>query len=183
MPVTIIDPVSRPDTGRSPIGAFAAGARIETPDGLRLIEQIAVGDRVMTLDEGAQVVRAVQRRTRRAVGCDAPVRFAAGSIGNAQALMVAPTQRILIADWRAELIMGCDEVLVAAMDLINRRDVRVVEGGMVDYFHLLFSHSQIVFADGCAFECALPEMDARSNSVFSGRLEVTGPEVACLLAA
>jgi hypothetical protein len=183
MPATIIDPVLHPDKMRSPVGAFAAGVRIETPDGLRLIEHIVVGDRVNTVDAGAQVVRAVQRRTRRATGRDAPVRFAAGSIGNAQVLMVAPTQRILISDWRAELLLGCDEVLVAAMEFVNGHDVHVVEGGMVDYFHLLFDQSQIIFAEGCTFECALPEMMARSTRAIFGQQEVTGPEVACLLAA
>ncbi|KIN74339.1 Hint domain-containing protein [Sulfitobacter guttiformis] len=143
---------------------FTSGAQIEVQGGKRAVEEIAVGDMVKTLDHGMQPVRMVLRQTVRAHGKFAPVLFEVGSIGNDRAFMVSPEHRMLISDWRAELVMGCDDVLVSAKHLVNNRDVRVIEGGAVEYFHLLFDSHQIVFADGCPSESCLPCSGLASQS-------------------
>lgn len=155
-----------------PVGSFGPtcftpGAEIEMMCGTKAVEKISVGDLVMTLDNGPQPVRLVLRQSVRAYGSFAPILFEAGSIGNERAFMVSPEHRMLIADWRAELLMGCDEVLVAAKHLVNGKDVRIVEGGMVEYIHLLFDAHQIVIADGCPSESCLPDSALASRAMSS----------------
>lgn len=182
---------------------FTPGAAIEMMSGTKAVENIEVGDLVMTLDNGAQPVRLVLRQTVRAYSSFAPILFEAGSIGNERSFMVSPEHRMLISDWRAELLMGCDEVLVAAKHLVNGKDVRIVEGGMVEYIHLLFDAHQIVFADGCPSESCLPdsglaqqgdtqqaellmlfpELADVENRTFSARTVAKRVEATCLMAA
>tara|TARA_B110000879_G_C11119521_1_gene491128 strand:+ start:318 stop:1247 length:930 start_codon:yes stop_codon:yes gene_type:complete len=182
---------------------FTPGAAIEMMCGTKAVENIEVGDLVMTLDNGAQPVRLVLRQTVRAYGSFAPILFEAGSIGNERSFMVSPEHRMLISDWRAELLMGCDEVLVAAKHLVNGKDVRIVEDGMVEYIHLLFDAHQIVFADGCSSESCLPdsglaqqgdkqqaellmlfpELADVENRTFSARTVAKRVEATCLMAA
>lgn len=159
---------------------FVADTLIAVPNGTCPIDRIAVGDLVETVDCGALPVRAVSCRLVAGHGDAAPVLFEAGSIGNERAIMVSPDHRILITDWRAELWMGCDEMLVAAKDLVNGRDVRVIEGGLTAYVSLCFDETQIIYAGGCAFECAA---DDQARDMISSRTAAAFPEVACLMAA
>lgn len=136
---------------------FTPGARIAVPHGTRNVEDIKMGDMVETMDDGAQPVAIVLRQTVRAFGKFAPILFEKGSIGNNRTLIVSPEHRMLIDDWRAQLMMGCDEVLVAAKHLVDGDSIRVVEGGSVEYIHLLFERHQIIFANGCPTESCLPD--------------------------
>lgn len=145
-----------------PVGSFGPtcftqGTLIRMADEECAVEDIVAGDLVETMDDGAQPVRLVLRERVRAHGNFAPVEFAAGSIGNERAFRVSPEHRMLLGDWRTQLLLGCDEALVAAKHLVNGRDVRVVEGGVVEYIHLLFDRHQIVFGDGCPSESCLPD--------------------------
>lgn len=182
---------------------FTPGARIEVPDGTCAVEEIAVGDLVMTLDDGPQPVRMVLRQQVRAAGTFAPILFEKGSIGNTRAFMVSPEHRMLISDWRAQLVTGCDDILVAAKHLVNGDDVRIVVGGVVEYIHLVFDAHQIIFADGCPSESCLPdsgmaqqeeeqraelltlfpELGDIKGSTFAVRRIARRPEAACLMAA
>lgn len=136
---------------------FTPGTMIDVQGGRCAVQDIKAGQLVMTMDNGLQPVCSVLRQTVRAYEKFAPIRFAAGSIGNEVAFMVSPEHRMLISDWRAQLLMGQDEVLVAAKHLVNGRDVTRVEGGVVEYIHLLFDKHQIVFGDGCPSESCLPD--------------------------
>lgn len=182
---------------------FTAGARIAVSKGTRLVEDIVVGDLIETLDDGLQPVRMVLRQTVRAYGKFAPIRFEAGSIGNDSVLMVSPQHRMMVDDWRAQLVLGCDEVLVAAKHLVNGTTVSIVEGGVVEYIHLLFDRHQIIFANGCASESCLPdtglsqqdqehegellelfpELAKLESRITAARTVVHAGEAACLLAA
>jgi hypothetical protein len=64
----------------------------------------------------------------------------------------------------AELMFGEDEVLVAAKDLVNDCSVRIVEGGTVEYFHLLFDSHQIVWSEGLETESFLPGPSVMTSS-------------------
>lgn len=182
---------------------FTPGTLIDVASGTCAVEDIVQGDMVQTLDDGLQPVRAVLRQTVRAYGKFAPILFEAGSIGNARAMLVSPEHRMLIGDWRAQLLMGQDEVLVAAKHLVNGRDVRTAEGGVVEYIHLLFDKHQIVFGEGCPSESCLPdsalaqsgceqqaellelfpELANHTNRVRAARPVAKGMEAACLMAA
>lgn len=135
---------------------FVAGTLIETADGSRAVEDISVGDLVMTLDNGLQPVRWQGKRTVHGVGNMAPIRFAPGAIGNDRELLVSPQHRMLITGWRAELFFGEDEVLVAATHLVNGDTINRVPMRQVSYHHLMFDHHEVIFAQDVPTESFYP---------------------------
>ena len=138
------------------IPCFVAGTRIATPDGEVPVEALKPGDLVLTHDDGPQPLRWVGRRTVAAQGSFAPIRIQAGTFGDHGALLVSPQHRVLIGDSTAELLFGEAEVLVAAKDLVDGQSVHVVEGGMVEYVHLLFDRHQVIYSAGLTTESFLP---------------------------
>lgn len=156
---TVQDGLGHTDTAQvtiKSIPCFVAGTLIRTPEGERAVEDLRPGDLVETQDDGPQPLRWIGSRRVDAVGAMAPIRIKAGTFGNHRTLMVSPQHRVLVRDVLAELLFGEREVLVAAKDLVNDRSVRAVEGGTVDYVHLLFDDHQIVFSEGLATESFLP---------------------------
>ncbi|MCP5036489.1 MAG: type I secretion protein, partial [Rhodobacteraceae bacterium] len=51
---------------------------------------------------------------------------------------------------------GVDEALIAAKHLVNDKTIRIVEGGEVEYFHLLFDAHEIITAAGIPSESYHP---------------------------
>lgn len=134
-----------------PVGAFGppcfvAGTLIDTVDGPRAVEVLAVGDRVLTRDGGAQPIRWIGSRVVEGAGDFAPVRFAPALVGTEGALLVSPQHRMLLAGWRVELLFGVPEVLAAALHLVDGRSVTRAPQPSVAYFHLLFDRHEIVTA-------------------------------------
>lgn len=150
---------SNSDTGYvtvDTVPCFVAGTRIETPDGLVLVEDIQSGDLVMTRDEGPQPVRWSGRRRVKAQGDLAPIHIRAGTFGQHNDLLVSPQHRVLVRDGLAELLFGEGEVLVAAKDLLNDHSVTRRCGEQVAYVHLMFDRHQIIFSEGLETESFLP---------------------------
>jgi len=135
---------------------FVAGTRIAVPGGEMRAEAIVPGDLVETLDHGPQAVRWVGRRRVRGNGRFAPVRIAAGAMGNDRDLLVSPQHRMLVRGWRAELLLGEPEVLVAASHLVGLPGVSREPVAMVEYVHILLDRHEIVFAEGVPSESFHP---------------------------
>ena len=132
---------------------FTPGARILTPRGERPVESLRPGDMVITRDRGAQPLRWVGRRTVPGTGRFAPVRVAAHVLDGARApLIVSPQHRVLFTGYKAELLFGCDEVLVAARHLVDGQAVTQTDQAAVTYIHLMFDHHEVIYAEGTATE-------------------------------
>ncbi|SFO27408.1 Hint domain-containing protein [Roseovarius lutimaris] len=138
------------------VPCFVAGTLIRTPTGEVAVETLAPGDLVMTQDDGAQPLRWIGQRRVAAQGNFAPIRIAPDTFGSHRELLLSPLHRVLIRDSLAELLFGEGEVLVAARDLVNDLSVRRIEGGTVNYVHILFDRHQVVFSEGLATESFLP---------------------------
>lgn len=138
------------------IPCFVAGTLIDTPDGRVPVEELEPGDLVDTLDNGPQPVRWIGRRVVEAAENFAPICIAANTFGRHDTLLVSPQHRVLIRDPLAELMFGEGEVLVSAKDLVNDKSVKRLEGGNVEYVHILFDQHQVVFSQGLATESFLP---------------------------
>ncbi len=138
------------------IPCFVAGTMIDTVDGRRAVEGLSAGDMVMTHDDGPQPLRWIGSRTVPAVGKMAPIRIRENALGEHGELMLSPLHRVLVKDVLAELMFGEAEVLIAAKDLVNDHSVRPVEGGEVEYVHLLFDAHQVIYSEGLATESFLP---------------------------
>ncbi|NOX41265.1 MAG: Hint domain-containing protein [Alphaproteobacteria bacterium] len=132
---------------------FTRGTMIRMSDGTeRAIELIGEGDSILTRDNGAQAVRWIGSRTTPAYGHLAPIVITKDALGNHADLIVSQQHRILLADWRAEVMMGSHEVLVKARDLTNGDTIYRREGGVVEYFHILFDTHEIIYAEGIPSE-------------------------------
>ena len=140
----------------SMLACFTEGTLIDVPGGRVAVERLVPGDMVLTRDHGAQPLRWVGRVVRAAVGVDAPVEIAAGTLGDHATLRLSGNHRVLVGGVRAELLFGEAEVLVKAKHLVDGRAVRVVEGGEVTYLHLLFDRHEVVTANGLDCESYFP---------------------------
>ncbi|MET4129323.1 Hint domain-containing protein [Roseovarius sp. MBR-6] len=132
---------------------FTPGARILTPQGARAIETLRPGDMVITRDNGPQPIRWIGSSTVPGHDRFAPVRIAARVLDGATApLLVSPQHRVLFTGYKAELLFGTDEVLVAARHLIDGRDVTLAPRSAVTYLHLMFDRHEVIYAEGAATE-------------------------------
>ncbi len=138
------------------VPCFVAGTLIATPDGERRVETLEPGDLVLTLDHGPQPLRWMGGRTVSGMGDFAPIRFQRGALGNRRALLVSPQHRMLVQSWKAELLFGEAEVLVAAKHLVNDHDVRPEPMPRVRYVHLLFDRHEVIRAEGAWTESFHP---------------------------
>tara|TARA_R110002020_G_scaffold67179_2_gene176248 strand:+ start:52492 stop:53502 length:1011 start_codon:yes stop_codon:yes gene_type:complete len=149
--------------------SFTRGTNITMASGeQRAVEDLVVGDRVLTRDDGVQTLRWIGTSTTRAVGGFAPIRIAAGTLNNTSDLLVSPDHRLFIYQRTDELGAGRSELLVKARHLVNGDTVVVAEGGFVDYFQLLFDSHQIIYAEGIAAESML--ITSRTRSVLPSDL-------------
>lgn len=173
--VTTQGPLDVPDLGPT---CFTPGTMIEAEQGDRLIDDLKVGDLVMTRDNGLQPILWIGRETVRAEGICAPVLFAAGALGNTRPLLVSQQHRMLIEDWRAAYYCGHPEVFTAAKHLVNGTTVTVQSGGVVDYIHLLFAEHEVVYSNGIPSESYFPEhaLNTANNDV-RAELEMLFPNI------
>ncbi len=142
---------------------FTRGTRITMASGAQVpIEDLKVGDRVLTRNDGVQAVGWIGQSTVRAVGDFAPIRIKAGTLNNAHDLIVSPDHRLFIYQRTDQLGAGRSELLVKARHLVNGDSVVIQDGGFVDYFELLFDSHQIIYAEGIAAESML--IDTRTRS-------------------
>ncbi|MCG7494130.1 Hint domain-containing protein [Thalassobius sp. Cn5-15] len=138
------------------VPCFVEGTRVKTPAGEVAVEHLEVGHLVLTKDDGAQPVRWIGSRTVAAEGDFAPIHIRRGTFGEHGDLWVSPLHRVMLSDPRSELLFGEAEVLVAAKELVDGRNVRQVAGGDVTYVHLMFDRHQILWSEGLETESFLP---------------------------
>ncbi|MFV2034859.1 MAG: Hint domain-containing protein, partial [Halocynthiibacter sp.] len=144
---------------------FTPGTRLDTPDGPRLIEDLAEGDQVLTCDRGAQEIRWIGKRRMSGARLYAmphlrPVRIRAGALGEYAPhddLVVSPDHRVLLCGPQARALFNTQEVLVAAKDLINDSSILVENGKReVTYIHLALEQHNLVWANGLRTESFHP---------------------------
>lgn len=142
--------------------SFSRGTRMTMASGAQKpIEELKVGDLLLTRDDGPQAIRWIGQSTVRAVGEFAPIRIKAGTLHNENDLIVSPDHRLFIYQRFDALGAGRHEVLVRARHLVNGDTVVRQSGGFVDYFQLLFDEHHIIFAEGIAAETFLVDTRTR----------------------
>jgi len=144
------------DVGEFGPPCFLAGTLIRTRRGMVPVEAIEPGDRVWSLDHGWATVRWRGGRAVNGLGDCAPIRFAAGVLGNERPLLVSPQHRMLITGWRAELLYGEPEVLIAAKHLIDGAEICRRPMPRAEYHHILFDGHEIIEAEGVLSESFHP---------------------------
>ena len=86
---------------------FARGTRIETQDGIVLIEDLKVGDLVRTLDHGAQPIRWIGSTTTTTQQGRGRIGAASVSLKNTGALRVSTQDRLPMSDRKKQLACDC----------------------------------------------------------------------------
>lgn len=125
---------------------LAAGTPVLTLSGPVAVERLASGDRIVTRDGvrrlvGVQRVDAAVRLVRvseSAIGVDQP---------EADMLMTADMQ-ILIRDWRAKALRGCDQAVIAADRLIDGEYIRREPEARAVLFRLEFDSPVVIYVGG-----------------------------------
>jgi Ca2+-binding RTX toxin-like protein len=146
------------------ISCFTPGTLIETHGGLRVIETLAVGDRVLTRDNGYQTIRWIGCKTIEAADLRGnlalqPILIRKGALGPefpSRDTMVSRQHRMLLQDGRCELLFGEPEVFVRALHLLDLPDVLAAVVPAVTYLHLMFDKHEVIRADGAWSESFQP---------------------------
>lgn len=144
---------------------FTPGTRIATADGEIPVEDIRVGDKVVTRDNGLQQVRWIGGRSLRGRELASsphlnPILIQAGALGGGlpeRDMRLSPNHRMLVSSDLTALYFKEREVLVAAKHLVNHRGVFGVNSLSVIYIHLLFDRHEILMADGAWSESFQPD--------------------------
>lgn len=145
---------------------FAKGTLILTTSGEKLVEDLQVGDLVLTADNGPKPILWIgtnkfsksflaQKETLR------PIRISAGALGTGlptSDLIVSPQHRILVRSAIAQKMFGTNEVLVAAKQLLQLGGVDIAyDIDEVQYTHFMFDQHEVVISNG-----------AQTESLFTG---------------
>ena len=146
------------------VPCFTAGTRINTAEGEQKVEDLTVGDRVLTRDNGFQTIRWIGSRVLTATELATapelqPVRVAAGSLGPQtpeRDLLVSPQHRVLLGNSETELWFGEAEVLVAAVNMTCLDGVEQLSEEEVTYVHILFDQHELVVSNGAWSESFQP---------------------------
>lgn len=146
------------------VPCFTSGAMVSTPTGLIRVEDLKVGDRVMTRDNGLQELRWIGQKNLLRADLVAetrfcPIRIHKGALGNDMPLhdmMVSPNHRMLIRGPYLSVNFGEEEMLIAAKHLVGMPGVEIVAPRDVSYLHLLCDRHEVLMVDGTWTESFQP---------------------------
>ena len=138
------------------IPSFTPGIVIATPKGERLVEDLQIGDRVITRANGLQEIRWTGRRDLQGAELMQepqlkPVLIRASSLGRGLSerdLLVSPNHRVLINNEKTALYFEDREVLVSAKYLTDLDGVDAVDTGAISYVHFMFDQHEVVPSNG-----------------------------------
>ena len=142
---------------------FLKGSLIRTPHGDVPVEDLAVGDLVMTLDDGPMPIKWISFTEHRWPGTPdrcVPVLIPAGALGDGRPqrdLAVSPQHRMLLKGNDVKRSFGRNEVLIPAKGLIGFKGCRAMKGKReANYYHVLLDRHCIVKAEGAFAESFFP---------------------------
>lgn len=147
------------------VPCFTRGTVIATPAGEKRVEDLCVGDRVLTRDNGLQEIRWIgscrlgSQDLRKAPGLR-PVLIRQGALdhGLPEAdILVSQWHKVLLQNDRTSQFFEDSEVLSAAGHLTGMAGVDVVDVASVTYFHFMFDQHQVVLSNGFWSESFRPD--------------------------
>lgn len=143
--------ISRLKSGMA--AGMAAGTRVAGPRGWCAIQDISVGDYVLTFDGGMQAVTGITHGIIWAghTACPEelwPLRVPVGALGNLQEMYLLPEQSVMIESDTAEAKMGDPFALIPAASLEGYSGIeRVYPREEIQVFVLHFEQDEVVFAN------------------------------------
>ena len=159
---------AKPDSEIDTVICFTPGTMIATAAGMRPVEDIKVGERLITRDNGFQELAWVGRRdlsfdqlSKAPQIC--PVTIAAGSLGNGLPvadLTVSPNHRLFILSAENRILFDEAEVLVPAKQLVGRPGITQAMPKSVSYIHLMCEQHELILSDSFWTESFQPKTNA-----------------------
>jgi hypothetical protein len=146
------------------VPCFTPGTMIATPRGEVLVEDLTVGARVITRDNGIQHISWVGHKDASAQDLEItqtirPITIKAGALGGGlpeRDMQVSPFHRMLIVSELAQMYFEQNEVLVNAKDLLKIKGVGIAPIQDVKYIHFMCEHHEIVLSNGAWTETFQP---------------------------
>ena len=144
---------------------FTKGTMITTPLGNVKIEDLRIGDLVITKDNGLQAIRWIGHKKITGARLYAyphlrPILIRKNALGIGypnKDLYVSPQHRMFMNNPRSRLITGHFEVLAAAKDLMNGSSItQISQDDEVEYIHMLFDRHELITANGALSESFYP---------------------------
>ncbi|MDR6955130.1 hypothetical protein J2X65_004509 [Ancylobacter sp. 3268] len=138
---------------------FLVGTRIATPEGPRAVEDLAIGDAILTITGETRPVKWIGRKTVVSIFADPllsyPICIAAGALGEN-----VPTRDLFVSPDHALLIDGA---LVQAGALINGTTIARVEHPeeRFTYFHIELDDHSLILAEGVPAETFVDNVTRR----------------------
>jgi hypothetical protein len=195
-PLTIISASEGPSNGGPGaidvsrlVPCFCKGTLIATDHGLRPVETLKEGDRILRADQTFGTLRRVFEATiskeeLRNNPNLYPVRIVAGALGKglpARDLLVSRQHRMLMSSHISERMFGVRDVLIPAIKLTALPGIYVDDQiAQVAYFHLLFDQHEVIFAEGAPTESLFTGPEALKALAPAAREEILTlfPEIA-----
>ena len=125
--------------------ALTAGTPVLTLKGALPVEALRAGDRVITRD-GARELKGLRQ-----VAAPRMVRVSASAIGVEQPeedMVISADARILVRDWRARALKGCDQAVIAASRLVDGEYIRFEATCPAKSYALDFDAPVVIYAGG-----------------------------------
>lgn len=137
------------------VACFTPDTLIETQNGAMAVQDLAIGDRVITRDNGFQSIRWIGHRDLDAPQLKSnthwmPIRVNQGALGAGlpdRDTLFSPNHRVLLTGPQAVLHFGDAEVLVAAKHLVGMSGVMIADVSCVSYWHILFDRHEMVLSN------------------------------------
>lgn len=159
---------------------FTPGTAIATDRGLRPVEELQRGDKVVTRDNGLMRIEWVGRRDvsyHELSRCREiqPILVKADAFGDgfpSQDMIVSPNHRFLVGRDHAPFRSDGNEVLVAARHLIDHSKVKPVRSLGISYIHIMCNQHQVILAEGAWTESFHPDDQIMRSMGNRQRLEL-----------
>ncbi|MCV6825198.1 MULTISPECIES: Hint domain-containing protein [Halocynthiibacter] len=132
-----------------------SGTKVATSRGWSPVQNITVGDKVLTFDGGLQEVLAITRQKFSADENSFLLRVPAEALGNREEIFLLPSQHVMVESDTAENLYGDPFVLLPALALEGIRGIeRSAPELCPEVVTLEFARDEVVFANvGALFFC------------------------------
>jgi len=141
----------------APSAGIFAGTKLATRHRWTPVEELEVGDTVLTAEMGEQEITAIETAELSVSAAKAnakqwPLLVPEGAIGNEHAMLVSPDMRLVIEDEAAGVLFGEACVGVRAENLIGYRGIaRARVKGDLTHVTLRFADAQTLVVEGGVF--------------------------------
>lgn len=154
-----------------------AGTKVATKHGWCPVENVKVGDSVLTFDGGLRPVKAIYKQRLSATQTQMPLHLVpyeipAGALGNRETMWLLPEQAVMIESDAAEEFLGDAFALIPVHALKGFRGItpKALRQDL-DLFMLEFEEDEMVFANaGVLFHCP------KRRDILSDMLNKTEPK-------